>query len=128
MSETPKKKSGRGGARPNSGPKAIKRDEEKAQVVRLLKMGGLDNIAIASYIGIGKDTMYKLYKDEMEQGKVHCDAIALGALMQKIIEGDTASILFYCKTRLGFRETKEDDQPKAREPITINIVDAKKPE
>ena len=125
MTEQPKKKDGRGGKRPGAGSQPQPYDEEKANVIRLLKMGGLSGDSIASYLKMGKDTLYKMYREEMEEGKTHCDAIALGALMKKILDGDTASILFYCKTRLGFRETKalEHTSPDgSMSPTTILIT------
>lgn len=74
-------------------------------VVSVMYAGGINKESIADAIGITTETMNKYYHAELASSKCKLDAEVIAALIKKIRAGDTASILFYLKTRCGWKET-----------------------
>jgi hypothetical protein len=70
---------------------------------------------IADYMGIGIATFRRIrHRDEdvmiaYKKGKAGALDFVASKLMEKIIQGDTASIIFYLKTQGGWSETKSTD-------------------
>lgn len=68
---------------------------------------------IALALGISQDTLSRRKKDyadfaeAIKRGKAKANIFVGGKLMQKIKNGDTASIIFYLKTRCGWKETQK---------------------
>lgn len=86
----------------------LEKVEEYAQVC-----DSEEEIALA--LGISYTTL-KTRKRESDQfataikrGRAKANVFVGGKLMQKIKEGDTASTIFYLKTRCGWRETQKLD-------------------
>ena len=83
----------------------LKKVEEYAQVCD-------SEAEIALALGISQDTLTRRKKDyadfaeAIKRGKAKANVFVGGKLMQKIKEGDTASTIFYLKTRCGWRETQ----------------------
>lgn len=84
-------------------------------LVQSLKVCGYTDEGIAAALGISADTLVKRYADELANGKARLDAEVVGHLIGKIRKGDTASILFYLKTRCGWSETNIVKTVKAHE-------------
>lgn len=87
-------------------PIDLKKVEEYAQVC--------DNEAeIALALGISQDTLTRRkqsradFAEAIKRGKAKANIFVGGKLMQKIKAGDTASIIFYLKTRCGWKETQK---------------------
>lgn len=51
------------------------------------------------------ETLTKYYRHELDVGEAKACAQVAGKLFEKCMAGDTASILFWHKTRMGFKET-----------------------
>lgn len=68
---------------------------------------------IALALGISYSTLKRrkadseLFEQAIKRGKAKANVFVGGRLMQKIREGDTASTIFYLKTRCGWRETQK---------------------
>lgn len=83
----------------------LKKVEEYAQVC-----DSEEEIALA--LGISYATLqrrkkdFEEFADAIKRGKAKANVFVGGKLMQKIKEGDTASTIFYLKTRCGWRETQ----------------------
>lgn len=60
---------------------------------------------ISKLIGKDEKTLRAHAKDALELGKLKADAQITGKLFSKAMSGDTASLIFWCKTRLGWKET-----------------------
>lgn len=87
-------------------PIDLKKVEEYAQLC--------DNEAeIALALGISQDTLTRRkqsradFAEAIKRGKAKANIFVGGKLMQKIKEGDTASTIFYLKTRCGWKETQK---------------------
>lgn len=66
---------------------------------------GYTQAQIAGLIGKCEDTLRKACPDELKNGALKVNAQIGGKLFQKAMAGDTAALIFWCKTRLGWKET-----------------------
>lgn len=112
-------------------PIDLKKVEEYAQVC-----DSEEEVALA--LGISYSTLQRRKKDyddfaeAIKRGRAKANVFVGGKLMQKIKEGDTASTIFYMKTRCGWRETVRNELsgpeggaiPVAPQPMTKEELDA----
>ena len=70
---------------------------------------GLPKRMIATLIGVNEKTMEKYYEKELREGEAKANGLVAGTLFKKCMEGDTASILFWHKCRMGFREKDREE-------------------
>jgi hypothetical protein len=71
---------------------------------------GTPQEVIARVIGIDRGTLAKHYADELELSKSKADARVALSLYQNAINGNVAAQIFWCKTRLGWKETQVLEQ------------------
>lgn len=90
----------------NMGPPPTHFDDEmRERVVSYVQMG-MKAVDIARQMNVSFNTLAKHCHRELEFGLKERHGMVVGALMSKIRQGDTASILFYLKTQLGWKETQ----------------------
>ncbi len=117
-------------------------DKTRAEIIAL-RSYGVPIKEVAAYIGIDDKTLYKYYKDELENSAIKANAnvgkfLYQAASGQALKDGATYSdcvraAMFWAKTRMGWKETNVQehtgangtDLPKNNE-ITITVVDARK--
>lgn len=98
---------------------------------------GVPQEDIAKVIGIDKKTLYKYYREELDTAAAIANTKVASMLFNKCMEGDTASILFWLKTKAQWREVSKldiqnldkDGEPadaKTQIDITISAEDAYK--
>jgi len=94
----------------------IERNEKAAEIVRQRSAIGATQAEIASEIGIGVDTLRKLYREELDSGKIRADNVLRQTLYQLavgkkdengsyIVEPNLSALIFLHKVRLGMKET-----------------------
>ena len=89
-------------------PIDLKKVEEYAQVC-----DSEEEIALA--LGVSQATLirrkktYDDFANAIKRGKAKANVFVGGKLMQKIKDGDTASIIFYLKARCGWREVNRTE-------------------
>src|SRR5690554_6680177 len=88
------------------------------ELVQLHTMVGTRQEAIASIIGIDPKTLRKHYRKELDQSLAQANATIGGVLFNKAKGGDSAAMIFWLKTRAGFRETQNIDHTTGGEKIT----------
>lgn len=78
---------------------------EQRQIVQLHSTIGTPQDQIAAIIGIDPKTLRLHYRDELDLASAKANATIGGALFNKAKSGDTAAMIFWMKTRAGWRET-----------------------
>ena len=83
-----------------------------AQIVQIEKLAAaLPLHQIADVFGISDSTLRRRMEEDprvleaYKRGKANVDAQIAGSLVQKALNGDTTSQIFYLKTQCGWRET-----------------------
>ena len=117
-------------------------EKTRAEIVAL-RSYGVPIKEVAAYIGIDDKTLYKYYRDELENSAIKANAnvgkfLYQAASGQALTTGATYSdcvraAMFWAKTRMGWKETNVQehtgangaDLPKNNK-ITITVVDARK--
>jgi len=93
------------------------------QTVQLHSTVGTPQETIADILGIDAKTLRKHYREELDQSAAKANATIGGALFNKAKGGDTAAMIFWMKTRAGWRETIRTEGPGPNgEHIVTQIV------
>ena len=87
-------------------PKHSPTDETRVLVRDYLAMGARDE-DIALKLGISEPTLNKYYKTELSLGKIEANATIAKTLYKKAKNGDTTAMIFWLKTRAGWREIQK---------------------
>lgn len=87
----------------------------RSDVTEMSKVG-IPQEDIARAIGITKPTLEKHYRDELDTAATKANTMVAGKLFEMAMSGECpAATIFWCKTRLGWRETDkitaENTQP-----------------
>ena len=89
------------------GRPAVKRSEELAKRIRGMAAVGVPADDIAKTVGFSTDTLTKLYAPEMKSAAIEATAQVAGKLYQQCMEGNTAAMIFWLKTRGRWSEKSE---------------------
>ena len=93
--------------------------KESRQLVQLHATIGTTQVIIADIIGIDVKTLTKYYRTELDQAVAQANASVGGALFNKAKGGDTTAMIFWMKTRAGWREKHDVDLTSNGGPLTI---------
>lgn len=99
------------------------------QTVQLHAMVGTRQEVIASILGISPDSLQRHYREELDTSREKANASIGGALYKKAMSGDTASMIFWLKTRARWRETVDisnEDGTLKPEPVAAAVLAALK--
>jgi transposase len=80
-------------------------DQTRLQAKTLAAVG-IRHEDIAAKIGISADTLVKYYKQELDDGRVDANAQIGKSLYEQAKAGNTAAMIFWLKTRAGWKETQ----------------------
>lgn len=86
------------------GRPCIKYDKETARQVQGMSQYGVPQEKIALLIGMDTKTLVKLYREEIDKGMTVANLNVARTLYKKAMDGDTASLIFWCKSRMKWRE------------------------
>lgn len=89
--------------------KQVKYNSEHARIVQSMAQYGIPQKQIAAHIGIDTVTLAKLYRKEIDEGAAVTNNKIAKRLFEKAMDGDTTALIFWCKTRMGWRETQKVD-------------------
>lgn len=79
--------------------------------VMMHAMVGTPHDDIARVLDIDGKTLRKHYRDELDLATAKANATIGGALFNKAKGGDTTAMIFWMKTRAGWREKAEEKAP-----------------
>lgn len=100
-------------------------DKARRDKVESMSALGIPQEDIARVLGICVDTLAKYYRDELDNARTKANTQIGGALFRKALSGDTASLIFWMKTRAGWKETNvQEHTGKDGSPLqaVLNIV------
>lgn len=83
------------------------------ELVQLHTTMGTPQTVLARVLDIDPKTLRKHYRDELDLAQAQANATIGGALFNKAKKGDTTAMIFWMKTRAGWRETKNLDHSSA---------------
>lgn len=101
--------------------------DETRQKVQLHGMVGTRQEVIAEILGISVDSLQRHYRKELDLARDQANASVGGALYKKAMAGDTASMIFWLKTRARWRETVDisnEDGSLKPEPVAAAVMAA----
>ena len=107
-------------------------DKTRAEIIAL-RSYGVPIKEVAAYIGIDDKTLYKYYKDELENSAIKANAnvgkfLYQAASGQALTTGATYSdcvraAMFWAKTRMGWKETNVQEHTGANgDPISLLLT------
>ena len=115
-------------------------EKTRAEIVAL-RSYGVPIKEVAAYIGIDDKTLYKYYKEELDNSAIKANA-NVGKFLYQAASGQALTTgasysdcvraaMFWAKTRMGWKETNAQEENKEaknnpKNTITINVVDARK--
>jgi hypothetical protein len=82
----------------------FKPTDEQRKHVEQLSAFGIPQEAMCDMLGITDKTLRKHFKRELRIGGPKANAKVAGSLFKKAMSGDTASAIFWLKTRAGWKE------------------------
>jgi hypothetical protein len=97
--------------------------KESRQLVQLHATIGTPQKVIADIIGIDDKTLAKYYREELDQAMARANAAVGGALFNKAKSGDTAAMIFWMKTRAGWREKHDINHVSEDGSMTPQVVE-----
>lgn len=96
--------------------------EETRQLVQLHATVGTPQEQVAKILGLDSKTLRKWYRVELDFSMAKANAIVGGALFNKARGGDTTAMIFWMKTRAGWREKdRDEDTDKPTPTVIINM-------
>jgi hypothetical protein len=104
----------------------FKPTEEERKMVQSMSGYGVPVLQIAALVrdGIDDETLTKHFKKELIQGKAKANSKIGQTLFQKATGGDTSAMIWWSKTQMGWKETKEVEViDKRSEPILFTDAD-----
>ncbi len=79
--------------------------DENRKLVRALASVGTRHEDIATKLQISSDTLTRKYRKELDDGRIDANAAIAQTLFQQAKSGNTTAMIFWLKTRAGWKET-----------------------
>jgi len=89
-------------------PPRIWTDKDRA-IVKRMAMIGVSHEIIAKALKVRKATLEADFAEELANSASEANAAVAGALFKNAMSGNVAAQIFWCKTRLGWKEKFEHE-------------------
>lgn len=104
------------------GPQPWQPTDEQRRLIEHYVAIGYTQEQIAELIGIAESTLKKHCSEELKLGGLRVNAKIGGKLFQKAMGGDTTALIFWAKTRMGWKETTAHEHTgKDGSPIKLDM-------
>lgn len=97
--------------------------DAQRQLVKLHATIGTTHEVIADIVGIDAKTLRKHYREELDLASAQANATIGGALFNKAKTGDTAAMIFWMKTRAGWREKHDINHTSSDGSMTPQVIE-----
>jgi hypothetical protein len=87
-----------------------KPDKKSRDIVLKLARIGTPQEVIGDVLGIHRETVAKHYRKELDLSVAEANAEVANSLYQNAVNGNVTAQIFWCKTRLGWKETSVLEQ------------------
>jgi len=87
------------------GPPTFKPTDEQRLRIEQGAAIGIPQEDMAKLLGIDAKTLRKHFREELDNGSTKANMVVGGALFNKAKGGDTSALIFWAKTRMGWKET-----------------------
>lgn len=104
------------------GAKDHKPTDENRRLVKMLAAVGARVDDIGTKLGISHDTVQKFYRTELEEGRIDANAQVAQTLFQQAKSGNTAAMIFWMKTRAGWKERHVIEAEGGETPIQLRVT------
>jgi len=111
-----------GGAQEGAGRPPMQFSDEQRKLVESMSGYGVPQADIAALVGesgISVDTLRAHFRKELDQGRAKANAKVGQTLFQKATGGDTASLIWWSKAQMRWRE---EVNTQLTAPVTINLA------
>ncbi len=79
--------------------------EQERAIVQRAAMMNMQQVSISKLLKTDHETLRKNFAEELAHASDRANMAVLGALYKNAMEGNVSAQIFWCKTRLGMRET-----------------------
>lgn len=85
--------------------KAFEPTDQQRHMVKMLTVAGVGQEDVGKALGISADTVQKYFGKELDEGINETNGKVVAALYKSALSGNVSAQIFWCKTRLRWRET-----------------------
>lgn len=79
--------------------------DAERMLVKFMAIAAVPQERIAKVLKLRKETLLKEFRAELDEGADQLNANVVGALYKNAVTGNVAAQIFWCKTRLGWKDT-----------------------
>lgn len=108
-----RKKANRKAGQPKRGPLPWEPTADERRLVEHCVAIGMRQEEVALVLEKSVDTLARHCRKELDSGSLKANAKVGAKLFDKAMKGDSACIIFWAKTRMGFRETSRHEHTGA---------------
>lgn len=90
-------------ARPKKGEEHPR--PEVAESIGILTSGGIPTNSIARVLNISKDTLYRFYREELDEGRHQANSKVVSTIYQAAVAGENWACSLWVARRMGWKET-----------------------
>lgn len=87
----------------------FKPNEETRKSVEMMSAVGIPQADIAKVLNTSEPTLRKYFRDELDNAAIKANTKVGGALFNKAVGGDTGSMIWWSKTRMGWKEIQVNE-------------------
>ncbi len=96
-------------ARNKGGRPPYEPSDKDRQLVKHMAAYGAPEDEIAKVVGVAEKTLRKHFRDELDTAHTQANVRVAERLYQQCMDGNTTAMIFWLKTRAGWREKQEID-------------------